>query len=87
MIRKTIASVALAASMLASGFAQADVDFKPLENDPETIVFGFISTESSSNLKAQWQPMIDDMEEVLGKKSRRILCPGLCRYHRRHAFW
>ena len=75
MIRKTIASVALAASMLASGFAQADVDFKPLEKDPDTIVFGFISTESSANLKAQWQPMIDDMEEALGKKVDAFFAP------------
>ncbi len=75
MIRNTIASVAFAASMLASGFAQADIDFKPLEKDPDTIVFGFISTESSSNLKAQWQPMIDDMEEVLGKKVEAFFAP------------
>ncbi|WP_339781739.1 phosphonate ABC transporter substrate-binding protein [uncultured Thalassospira sp.] len=75
MIRKTLASVALAASMFASGFAQADIDFKPLEKDPDTIVFGFISTESSANLKAQWQPMIDDMETTLGKKVEAFFAP------------
>ncbi|MEK9844602.1 MAG: phosphonate ABC transporter substrate-binding protein, partial [Thalassospira sp.] len=63
MIAKTIASAALAATLLASGIAAADVEYKPLEQDPEKLVFGFISTESSSNLKAQWQPMIDDMEK------------------------
>ena len=75
MIRKTIASAALAASMLVTGMAYADVEFKPLEKDPETIVFGFISTESSANLKAQWQPMIDDMEEALGKKVEAFFAP------------
>ena len=75
MIRKTIASAALAASMLVTGVAYADVEFKPLEKDPETIVFGFISTESSSNLKAQWQPLIEDMEEALGKDVEAFFAP------------
>ena len=75
MIRKTIASAALAASMLVTGVAYADVEFKPLEKDPETIVFGFISTESSSNLKAQWQPLIEDLEEALGKDVEAFFAP------------
>lgn len=72
---KTIASAAFAATMLASVVAKADVEFKPLEQDPETIVFGIISTESTSNLKAQWQPLIDDMEEALGKDVEAFFAP------------
>ena len=75
MIAKTIASAALAATLLASGIAAADVEYKPLEQDPEKLVFGFISTESSSNLKAQWQPMIDDMEKALGKEIEAFFAP------------
>jgi phosphonate transport system substrate-binding protein len=30
--------------------------------------FGFISTEASQNLKADWQPLIDDMEKQTGLK-------------------
>lgn len=75
MIRKTIASAAFAASMFVTGMAYADIEFKPLEKDPETIVFGIISTESSSNLKAQWQPLIDDMEEALGMDVEAFFAP------------
>lgn len=75
MIVKTIASAALAATLLASGIAKADVEFKPLDQDPEKLVFGFISTESSSNLKAQWLPMLEDMEEALGKEIEAFFAP------------
>lgn len=93
MIRKTIASAAFAATMLASGIAAADVAFKPLEQDPEKLVFGFISTESSSNLKAQWQPMIDDMEKALGKEIEAFFAPDYAgiiegmRFGKVHVAW
>lgn len=32
----------------------------------ETINFGFISTESSNNLKSAWQPLLDDMSKATG---------------------
>jgi len=32
------------------------------------ISFGFISTEASSNLKASWQPLLDDMQKATGLK-------------------
>ena len=32
------------------------------------INFGFISTETSSNLKAAWQPLLDDMQKATGLK-------------------
>jgi phosphonate transport system substrate-binding protein len=34
----------------------------------QDIHFGFISTESSQNLKSDWQPLIDDMEKQTGLK-------------------
>jgi len=34
----------------------------------QDIHFGFISTESSQNIKSDWQPLIDDMEKQTGLK-------------------
>jgi phosphonate transport system substrate-binding protein len=34
----------------------------------QDINFGFISTESSQNIKSDWQPLIDDMEKQTGLK-------------------
>lgn len=34
----------------------------------QEINFGFISTESSQNIKSDWQPLIDDMEKQTGLK-------------------
>jgi phosphonate transport system substrate-binding protein len=34
----------------------------------QDINFGFISTEASQNLKADWQPLLDDMEKQTGLK-------------------
>ena len=34
----------------------------------QDISFGFISTESSQNIKSDWQPLIDDMEKQTGLK-------------------
>jgi phosphonate transport system substrate-binding protein len=34
----------------------------------QEINFGFISTEASQNLKADWQPLLDDMEKQTGLK-------------------
>ena len=54
MIKKTLLAAALGLTMTAS-WAQE-------------INFGFISTESSQNLKSDWQPLIDDMEKQTGLK-------------------
>jgi phosphonate transport system substrate-binding protein len=37
--------------------------------------FGFISTESSSNLKTAWQPLLDDMTKVTGIKVNAFFAP------------
>ena len=49
----------LAAGLALSGGASAQT---------EEINFGFISTEASSNLKAGWQPLLDDMSAATGLK-------------------
>lgn len=54
----TAISVMLAAPAMAQ-------EYQPLEEDPETLVFGIISTESTQNLRRQWEPFLDDMEEQL----------------------
>ena len=35
-------------------------------SEKEVLNFGIISTESSQNLRANWQPMLDDMSEKIG---------------------
>lgn len=54
MFKKTLACVALGLS-LSTAMAQ-------------DINLGLISTEASQNLKADWQPLIDDMEKQTGLK-------------------
>ena len=40
----------------------------PLSQAEETLNFGMISTESSQNLRQDWQPILDDMSKKLGVK-------------------
>ena len=75
MIRKFVATAAIATSLMVGGVAKAEMTFKPLESDPEEIVFGIISTESTSNLKSQWLPLMADMEKSLGKKVKAFFAP------------
>lgn len=56
MIKKTLAAVTLGLT-LATSWAQ-------------DINFGIISTESSQNLKSDWQPLLDDMAKQTGLKVR-----------------
>ena len=61
MLKKLItrfASVTLMAALPLAGLAQ----------DLKEINFGIISTESSQNLKSDWQPVLDDMAKKLGMK-------------------
>jgi phosphonate transport system substrate-binding protein len=75
MIRKLVASAAIATSLMVGGIAKAEMSYKPLEGDPNEIIFGIISTESTSNLKAQWLPLMADMEKTLGKKVKAFFAP------------
>ena len=75
MVRKLLASAAIAVTAFVAGTAQAEMSYKPLEQDPKEINFGFISTESTSNLKEQWMPLIKDMEAALGMKVNPFFAP------------
>ena len=46
----------------------ATMPFAALAQDLKEINFGIISTESSQNLKSDWQPLLDDMAKKLGMK-------------------
>lgn len=61
MFKKTIAAIALGMSLTAS-WAQ-------------DINFGIISTEATQNLKADWQPLIDDMVKQTGLKVTAFFAP------------
>ena len=61
MLKKTIAAIALGMSLTAS-WAQ-------------DINFGIISTEATQNLKADWQPLIDDMVKQTGLKVTAFFAP------------
>lgn len=54
MFKKTIAAMAIGLS-ITGAMAQE-------------INFGFISTESSQNIKSDWMPLIEDMEKQTGLK-------------------
>lgn len=64
MIKHALAGLAAA---LALGTASAQA--------PEEINFGIISTESSQNLKSQWQPLLDDMRKKTGYKVNAFFAP------------
>lgn len=61
MIKKTLTAVALGLTLSAS-WAQ-------------NINFGIISTEATQNLKADWQPLIDDMAKQTGLKVTAFFAP------------
>lgn len=42
---------------------------------PKEINFGIIATESSQNLKQDWQPMLADMEKAIGVKINAFFAP------------
>lgn len=62
---KTIAAGALAALFAAGAAAQG----------AKEISFGIISTESSQNLKQDWQPLLADMEKRTGLKVNAFFAP------------
>lgn len=64
MIKKLFAG-ATAALALSAALAQA----------PKEISFGILSTESSQNLKQDWQPLLADMEKRTGLKVNAFFAP------------
>lgn len=61
MFKKTLSVFALSLSF-AAAMAQ-------------DITFGIISTEATQNLKADWQPLLDDMEKQTGFKVKAFFAP------------
>jgi len=68
MQRRTTLAVIAATASLWFGAAPATAQTRELS-------FGFISTESSSNLKTAWQPVIDDLQKATGFKVNAFFAP------------
>ncbi len=73
MMKQMAQAAIVATSVLMAGSAMAD--FKPLDGDPKELNFGIISTESTSNLKAQWLPFLAAMENQVGMKVNAFFAP------------
>lgn len=71
MLEKSLSMLACGA-MLA---AFAIVHPARAEEPVRTINFGIISTESSQNLRQDWQPVIDDMSKAIGVKVTAFFAP------------
>jgi phosphonate transport system substrate-binding protein len=56
MLRRTFVTLIAAAALSTQAYSQ----------DAKTLNFGIISTESSTNLKSVWQPVIDDLSRAIG---------------------
>jgi phosphonate transport system substrate-binding protein len=65
MFKHLIAGASLALAAAGAAHAQA----------PKEINFGIISTESSQNLKQDWQPLLADMEKRTGLKVNAFFAP------------
>ncbi|MBV8030586.1 MAG: phosphonate ABC transporter substrate-binding protein [Betaproteobacteria bacterium] len=63
MMRRLLAAFALL--LATSALAEA----------PKELNFGIISTESTQNLKASWQPFLADMEKAIGIKVNAFFAP------------
>lgn len=84
MIKKMLTVVAaMVLTALAPVHAQAMKEFN----------FGIISTESSQNLKSDWQPIIDDMSKKTGMKINAFFASDYAgiiegmRFNKVHAAW
>lgn len=84
MFKKFISSFAVAAAVAAT---------PALAQDLKEITFGIISTESSQNLKTDWQPLLDDMAKKTGYKVNAFFAPDYAgiiegmRFNKVHVAW
>ncbi|AEG93352.1 phosphonate ABC transporter substrate-binding protein [Ramlibacter tataouinensis] len=60
---------------IATGLLAAALASTAVAQEPKEIAFGIISTESSQNLKSQWQPLLDDMARKTGYKVNAFFAP------------
>lgn len=70
-MRNTFMARLAVAGALAAGLAPSQV----LSQDVKEISFGILSTESSQNLKQDWQPLLADMEKRIGIKVNAFFAP------------
>ncbi len=93
MVRKLFVSAAIAVTAFVTAPAQAEMSFKPLQEDPKEINFGIISTESTVNLKEQWLPLMKEMEKTIGMKVNPFFAPDYAgvieamRFGKVHVAW
>ncbi len=79
MLKKTLAGLALGLTL--TGALAQDINF------------GIISTESSQNLRADWQPLLDDMAKQTGFKVTAFFAPDYAgvieamRFNKVHVAW
>ena len=84
MIKKLLLSVASAALLVTNPVGAQEL---------KEINFGIISTESSQNLRSDWQPILDDMAKKTGMKVNAFLAPDYAgiiegmRFNKVHVAW
>ncbi len=84
MIRTLATSLAFAAAFVAVPAAA---------QEPKELNFGIISTESSQNLKQDWQPILEDMARKTGMKVNAFFSPDYggiiegMRFNKVHVAW
>lgn len=82
MFKKILATTALLAATVTT-----------LAQELKEINFGIISTESSQNLKSDWQPILDDMSKKTGMKVNAFFAPDYAgiiegmRFNKVHVAW
>ena len=84
MIKKMLTALATAALLAATPAGAQDM---------KEFNFGIISTESSQNLKSDWQPLLDDMAKKTGMKINAFFASDYAgiiegmRFNKVHAAW
>lgn len=69
MLHKLISALAISLAVVSAPLYAASEDAQ------KSINFGIISTESTQNLKQDWQPLLNDMSKKLGVKVNAFFAP------------
>jgi len=78
---------------IAAGLAAAAFFTTATAQEPKEINFGIISTESSTNLKSDWQPLLEDMAKKTGLKVNAFFASDYAgiiegmRFNKVHVAW